>query len=117
MNVEVMQSKIHRACVTDANLEYEGSITIDKTLCDEAGLVENQKVDIGNFNNGARISTYIIYGGKGVICLNGPAARMACKNDTVVIISYAMMSVEKAKAHKPIVLIVDEKNRIINKKS
>ncbi|MBD2869695.1 aspartate 1-decarboxylase [Paenibacillus arenilitoris] len=109
----MMKSKLHRATVTEANLNYVGSITIDEDLMDAADLWENEKVQIVNNNNGARFETYVITGerGSGVICLNGAAARQVQPGDQVIIISYAMMTDEEAKAHKPIVTILDESNR------
>lgn len=115
MQIEVLYSKIHRAVVTDANLNYVGSITIDSQLMLEAGLIENQKVEILNVNNGERFSTYVIPGekGKGDICLNGAAARKVQKGDIVIIVSYASMSLEEAQTFTPRVVHVDSKNRII----
>jgi aspartate 1-decarboxylase len=110
----MMNGKIHRATVTEANLNYVGSITIDEELLDAAGMMPNEKVQIVNNNNGARLETYIIPGepGSGVICLNGAAARLVQPGDTVIIISYVLVAEEKVKDHKPKVLIMDEKNRI-----
>lgn len=109
-----MNGKIHRATVTEANLNYVGSITIDEDLLDAVGMVANEKVQIVNNNNGARLETYIIPGerGSGVICLNGAAARLVQKGDIVIIISYGLVSEEKVPAHKPKVAIMDENNRI-----
>ncbi|WP_433946470.1 aspartate 1-decarboxylase [Paenibacillus sp. SN-8-1] len=109
----MMKSKIHRATVTEANLNYVGSITIDENLMERADLLENEKVQIVNNNNGARLETYVIPGprGSGVICLNGAAARLVQPGDTVIIISYAQMSQEEVRHHKPTVLFVDENNR------
>lgn len=109
----MMKSKLHRATVTEANLNYVGSITIDEDLMDAADLLENEKVQVVNNNNGARLETYVIAGerGSGVICLNGAAARQVQPGDTVIIISYATMTDEEAKAHKPIVTILGENNR------
>ncbi|MCA0754377.1 aspartate 1-decarboxylase [Paenibacillus sp. N4] len=109
----MMKSKLHRATVTEANLNYVGSITIDEDLMDAANIWENEKVQIVNNNNGARFETYVITGerGSGVICLNGAAARQVQPGDQVIIISYAMMTDEQAKEHKPIVTILDENNR------
>ncbi|MGG3450009.1 MULTISPECIES: aspartate 1-decarboxylase [Bacillaceae] len=110
----MMNGKIHRATVTEANLNYVGSITIDEDLLDAAGMMANEKVQIVNNNNGARLETYIIPGerGSGVICLNGAAARLVQPGDTVIIISYVMVAEEKVKDHKPNVLIMDENNHI-----
>lgn len=109
----LMKSKIHRATVTEANLNYVGSITIDEDLMETSDLMENEKVQIVNNNNGARLETYVIAGprGSGVICLNGAAARLVQPGDTVIIISYAMMSQEEANVHQPTVVFVDEHNR------
>nr|WP_154983658.1 aspartate 1-decarboxylase [Paenibacillus xylanexedens] len=109
----LMKSKIHRATVTEANLNYVGSITIDEDLMETSDLMENEKVQIVNNNNGARLETYVIPGprGSGVICLNGAAARLVQPGDTVIIISYAMMSQEEANTHKPIVVFVDSQNK------
>jgi aspartate 1-decarboxylase len=110
----MMNGKIHRATVTEANLNYVGSITIDQDILDAVGMVENEKVAIVNNNNGARLETYIIPGkrGSGVICLNGAAARLVQEGDIVIIISYAMIPEEKVAEHKPKVAIMDENNRI-----
>ncbi|GIP58234.1 aspartate 1-decarboxylase [Paenibacillus woosongensis] len=109
----MMKSKIHRATVTEANLNYIGSITIDEDLMETADLLENEKVQIVNNNNGARLETYVIPGprGSGVICLNGAAARLVQPGDNVIIISYAQMSAEELRSHKPTVVFVDEHNR------
>ncbi|GIP25633.1 aspartate 1-decarboxylase [Paenibacillus sp. J23TS9] len=109
----MMKSKIHRATVTEANLNYVGSITIDEDLMEAADLLENEKVQIVDNNNGARLETYVIPGprGSGVICLNGAAARMVQPGDTVIIISYAMMSSDEIKNHKPTVVFVNESNQ------
>lgn len=110
----MMNGKIHRATVTEANLNYVGSITIDENLLDAAGMMPNEKVQIVNNNNGARLETYIIPGarGSGVICLNGAAARLVQPGDTVIIISYVLVAEENVKEHKPKVLIMDADNRI-----
>ena len=117
MRVEMLYSKIHRATVTDANLNYVGSITIDEELMEEANLFVGQKVDIVNINNGERFSTYVIKGKRGNrdICLNGAAARKVHPGDKIIIIAYANMSIEEAKTFKPAVLIVDDNNDIIEK--
>lgn len=103
MNIEVMNSKIHRVKVTDANLNYVGSITIDEDWMDEVGILTNQQVHVVNITNGERLITYAIPGerGSGTICLNGAAARKACVGDIVIIIAYASMDYEEAKTHKP----------------
>ncbi|WP_168119120.1 aspartate 1-decarboxylase [Paenibacillus sp. HB172176] len=113
----LMKSKLHRATVTEANLNYVGSITIDEDLMDAADLLENEKVQIVNNNNGARFETYVITGerGSGVICLNGAAARLVQPGDSVIIISYALMSNEEAKTHKPIITILDSENKPLQK--
>jgi aspartate 1-decarboxylase len=110
----MMNGKIHRATVTEANLNYVGSITIDEDLLDAVGMVANEKVQIVNNNNGARLETYIIPGerGSGVICLNGAAARLVQKGDIVIIISYCLVADEKVQYHQPKVAIMDEHNRI-----
>jgi aspartate 1-decarboxylase len=110
----MMNGKIHRATVTEANLNYVGSITIDEDLLDAVGMIANEKVQIVNNNNGARLETYIIPGerGSGVICLNGAAARLVQKGDIVIIISYALVSEEKVATHTPKVAIMDDENRI-----
>nr|WP_202890684.1 MULTISPECIES: aspartate 1-decarboxylase [Brevibacillus] len=110
----MMKAKIHRATVTEANLNYVGSITIDKNLLDALDILPNEKVQIVNNNNGARLETYVIEGapGSGVICLNGAAARLVQEGDIVIIIAYAMMTDEEARTYKPRVAIMDEKNQI-----
>jgi len=109
----MMKSKIHRATVTEANLNYVGSITIDEALMEAADLWENEKVQVVNINNGARLETYVIPGprGSGVICLNGAAARHAQPGDKVIIISYALMTEEEARAYRPRIVLMDEENR------
>jgi aspartate 1-decarboxylase len=109
MFVEILKSKIHRVTVTEANLNYMGSITIDEDLIEAANLLENEKVQVVNINNGERLDTYVIRGerGTGVICLNGPAARRASVGDIVIIMSYAMMDFEEARRHKPVIVIPD----------
>lgn len=116
MLVTMMKSKIHRATVTEAVLEYEGSITIDRNLLDKANMFENEKVQVLNMNNGSRLETYIIDGerGSGIICLNGPAARLGYPGDEVVVIAYGIMDENEAKNHKPIIVKVDKKNRMTN---
>jgi len=109
MWIEVVKSKIHKASVTEANLQYVGSITIDEDLLDAANMIENEKVQVVNINNGERLETYIINGkrGSGEICLNGPAARKVAVGDVVIIISYAMLDFEEAKAFKPHLVFPD----------
>ena len=114
MKITMLQSKIHRARVTDANLNYVGSITIDKELLKASGMIEFQKVEILNINNGERFSTYIIKGEKkGEICLNAAAARKVCVGDVVIIVSYADMKPEEAKKFRPKIVHVNEKNEIV----
>ncbi len=115
MQIQVLKSKIHRVKITQAELNYVGSITIDEDLMDAANLIENEKVQIVNVNNGERLETYVITGerGSGQVCLNGPAARKAQVGDVVIIISYAGMEIEEAKKHKPVVIFPDDRNRII----
>lgn len=112
MQIEILKSKVHRAVITEANLNYIGSLTLDEDLMDAANLIENEKVQIVNVNNGARIETYLISGrrGSGVCCLNGPAARQGAVGDTVIIISYATMDFEKAKHFKPAIVFPKEGN-------
>ncbi|MEM7645951.1 MAG: aspartate 1-decarboxylase [Pseudomonadota bacterium] len=110
MLINMMKSKIHRATVTDADLTYEGSITIDKNLIEMADLRINEKVEIYNCNNGARFSTYVIPGGPGEICLNGAAARHVHRGDIVIIVSYAYMDQDEAGKFDQKVIMVDEKN-------
>lgn len=112
MNLHMLKSKIHRATVTDANLEYEGSISIDPKLCDAARLLPFERVEIYNCNNGERFATYVIHGKPGEICLNGAAARRVHKGDLVIIASYADMDQEEAVQHKPQLVMVDRDNGI-----
>lgn len=114
MNIEVLKSKIHRATVTEADLNYVGSITIDEALMEAANMIENEKVQVLNVNNGERLETYVIKGakGSGIICLNGPAARKAAVGDVVVVISYASMDFEEAKTFKPTIVFPNENNRL-----
>ena len=114
MNITMLYSKLHRATVTDANLNYVGSITIDRNLMDAVDMRVGQKIDIVNVNNGERFSTYIISGerGKGDICLNGAAARKVHKGDKIIIIAYASMSEEEADKHNPKIVILDDDNGI-----
>lgn len=115
MIIEVMKSKIHRVRVTQAELNYVGSITIDEDLMDAANIIANEKVQIVNNNNGARLETYVIPGerGSGTICLNGAAARLVQVGDIVIIISYAHMEFEEAKQHQPTLVFPDDNNRLI----
>lgn len=110
MQIEVMKSKIHRVRVTEADLNYIGSVTIDEDLMDAVNFIEGEKVQIVNINNGERLETYVIKGvrGSGDVCLNGPAARKVAVGDVVIIISYAVMDFEKAKSFKPYIVFPDE---------
>ncbi|MBR4629178.1 MAG: aspartate 1-decarboxylase [Treponema sp.] len=112
MQIEVLKSKLHRATVTNAELNYEGSISIDTDLIKAAGMHNYQKVDIYNINNGARFSTYIIPGKKGEICLNGAAARMAQVGDKIIIVTFTWIDEEKAGDWLPNVVLLDEGNKI-----
>lgn len=116
MLIEVVKSKIHNVSVTDANLNYIGSITIDEDLMDAAGIIENEKVQVVNINNGERFDTYVIKGtrGSGQICLNGAAARKVAIGDVLIIISYASMTPEEAKNFKPRILFPDTRtNKLV----
>ncbi len=114
MLIQVFKSKIHRATVTEANLNYVGSITIDEALIEAAGLIEGERVQIVNNNNGERLETYVIRGerGSGQICLNGAAARKAEVGDTVIIISYGWMTQDEAREFKPMVVFPDDNNQL-----
>lgn len=114
MNIEMLEGKIHRATVTEANLDYVGSITVDISLLEEAGIREYQKVQVVDINNGNRIETYTIAGEKdsGVICLNGAAARLFSTGDKVIIMAYASYSEDELKDYKPKVVFVDDDNKI-----
>ncbi len=109
MWIEVVKSKIHKASVTEANLQYVGSITIDEDLMDAANIIENEKVQVVNINNGERLETYVIKGkrGSGDLCLNGPAARKVAVGDVVIVIAYAMLDIEEAKTFKPHLVFPD----------
>lgn len=111
MMIHILKSKLHRVRVTEANLNYVGSITIDEDLMDAASLLENEKVQVLNLNNGERLETYVIKGkrGSGIICLNGPAARKAIIDDEIIVIAYAMMTPEEAKNYKPVLVYPDSK--------
>ena len=116
MQIEICKSKIHKVTVTEANLQYVGSITIDEDLMNAANLIENEKVQVVNINNGERLETYVIKGerGSGTICLNGPAARKVAIGDVITIISYALMDFEKAKMFKPALVFPDtETNQLV----
>ena len=114
MQIEVVKSKIHRAIVTQADLNYIGSITIDEDLMDAANIIENERVHIYNINNGERFETYVIKGerGSGTLCLNGAAARLVQKGDLVIIVSYATMDFEEAKSWKPTVIFPQD-NKVV----
>jgi len=112
MQLTMLKCKLHRATVTEANLNYEGSITIGRNLCDAAGLNANEKVDIYNCDNGNRLATYVIPGDDGVICLNGAAARLVSEGDKVIICSYGMLDDKEVSSHKPTVIFVDENNKV-----
>jgi len=109
MNIEVVKSKLHRVSITEADLNYIGSITIDEDLMEAANLIENEKVQVVNINNGERLETYVITGerGSGQICMNGPAARKVAVGDIIIIISYASMDFEEAKSFKPALIFPD----------
>lgn len=116
MDIEIVKSKIHKVSVTEANLQYVGSITIDETLMLAANIIQNEKVQIVNLNNGERLETYVIKGksGSGVVCLNGPAARRVQVGDIITIISYASMDFEEAKTFSPSIIFPDtNSNKII----
>ena len=119
MFLNLFKSKIHRATVTEANLNYMGSITIDEELMEKAHILPNERVQIVDNNNGARLETYVIPGprGSGVICLNGAAARCAQPGDIVIIMAYAWMDEAEARNWKPTVVMVDEKNRAVEVRS
>jgi aspartate 1-decarboxylase len=116
MLVNIFKSKIHRVKITQAELNYVGSVTIDEDMLEAAGIKENERVQIVNNNNGERLETYAIKGkrGSGIVCLNGAAARKAQVGDIVIIISYAWMTPEEASNHKPKVVFPDENNRVVN---
>lgn len=111
----MMNAKLHRARVTEADLNYVGSITIDEDLIDAVGMVVGERVQIVNNNNGHRLETYIIAGerGSGVVCLNGAAARLVQKGDVVIIVSYVMVDEEELRSHRPKIAVLDEDNRIM----
>ena len=117
MDISLLKAKIHRAVVTQADLNYVGSVTIDTRLLEESGIMEYEKVQIVDINNGNRFETYTIAGeeGSGIICLNGAAAKCVNVGDKVIIMAYADMTPEEAKQHKPTVLFVNEENEIVRK--
>jgi aspartate 1-decarboxylase len=114
MQIQVLKSKIHRALVTKADINYIGSITIDENLMDAANLVENEQVHVLNYTNGERIITYVIRGerGSGIICMNGPAALKFKEGDIVIVLSFALLDFEKAKSFKPALIFPDSKNKL-----
>ncbi|MDI3319706.1 aspartate 1-decarboxylase [Pinibacter soli] len=114
MDIEILKSKVHRAVITEANLHYVGSLTLDEDLMDAANMIENEKVQVVNVNNGSRIETYLIKGkrGSGVCCLNGPAARQGAAGDIVIVISYARMSFDEAKQFKPWIVFPKDGNKL-----
>lgn len=114
MQIQVLKSKIHHAHVTEANLHYIGSITIDEDLMDAANIIENEKVQVIDMENGERIETYVIRGtrGSGMICMNGPAARRISVGDTIIIISYAIMETEAARQYQPTIIFPGADNRL-----
>jgi aspartate 1-decarboxylase len=113
MQIQVLKSKIHRARITQAELHYVGSITLDEDLMDAANLIENEKVHVLNVNNGERLETYVIKGqrGSGIVCMNGPAARKIMEGDIVIVVSYATMDFEEARKFKPALVFPDQANR------
>ena len=114
MDIEILKSKVHRAEITEANLNYVGSLTLDEDLMDAANMIEHEKVQIVNVNNGERIETYLIKGkrGSGVVCLNGPAARKGAQGDIIIIISYARMDFEEAKKFQPSLVFPKAGNKL-----
>jgi aspartate 1-decarboxylase len=114
MIIELLKSKVHRVTITEADLNYVGSLTLDEDIMDAANMTENEKVQIVNVNNGSRIETYLIKGkrGSGTCCLNGPAARMGAVGDIVIVISYAQMEFEEAKRFKPAIVFPREGNKL-----
>ena len=114
MQIQVLKSKIHRATITEANVNYVGSLTLDEDLMDAAGLIANEKIQVVNVNNGERLETYLIKGqrGSGVVCLNGPAARKGVVGDVVIIISYGLLDYEEAKRFQPSIVFPKEGNKL-----
>ena len=117
MKIEMLKSKIHRATVTGADLEYTGSVSIDPALCEAVGLREFEKVDVLDIDNGARLTTYVIFGEAGEVCVNGAAARLVQRGDRVIIVSYAQLDDNEADGFKPAIVIVDEDNAIVERLS
>jgi aspartate 1-decarboxylase len=114
MQIQVLKSKIHRAVITEANVNYVGSLTLDEDLMDAAGLIANEKIQVVNVNNGERLETYLIKGerGSGVVCLNGPAARKGVVGDVVIIISYGLLDYQEAKSFEPWIVFPKEGNKL-----
>jgi aspartate 1-decarboxylase len=114
MQIQILKSKVHRATITEANLDYVGSLTLDENLMDAAGMIENEKIQVVNANNGERIETYLIRGerGSGVCCLNGPAARKGMTGDVVIIISYCILPFEEAKQFRPKIVYPGKDNQL-----
>ena len=114
MQIEILKSKVHRAVITEANLNYVGSLTLDEDLMDAANMIEHEKIHVVNVNNGERIETYLIKGprGSGVACLNGAAARRGAPGDIIIVISYALMDFELAKKHQPTIVFPKEGNKL-----
>jgi aspartate 1-decarboxylase len=115
MTIEVLRTKIHRITVTEANVDYIGSITLDEDLIDAAGLVEGEKVQVLNVNNGNRLETYVIKGPRGgrQVCMNGPAALRVAVGDVVIVISYAQMTIEEARRFRPTIIFPDERTNTL----
>ena len=114
MQIEVLKSKVHRVVITEADLNYIGSLTLDEDLMDAANMIEHEKIHVVNANNGERLETYLIKGkrGSGIVCLNGPAARKGMVGDVIIVISYAIMDFEDVKNHKPITVFPKEGNKL-----
>ena len=114
MQIEILKSKVHRAVVTEANLNYVGSLTLDEDLMDAANMIENEKITVVNANNGERLETYLIKGtrGSGICCLNGPAARKGMAGDVVIVISYASLDFEDATKFRPTIVFPKEGNKL-----
>ena len=108
----MLRAKLHRMTVTETNINYEGSITIDKSLIRAADILPGERVQVVNINNGARFETYVIEGGSGIVCLNGAAARLAAPGDKVIVIAYAMVEEADAQKFKPKIILVDERNKM-----
>ena len=114
MQIEILKSKVHRVTVTEANLNYEGSLTLDQDLMDAANMIENEKIHVVNVNNGERLETYLINGkrGTGICCLNGPAARKGVVGDIIIVISYGFVDTKEAKDFKPTIIFPSEHNKL-----